>query len=80
MSAASDDLAKHKLRDEMIIHYKKEYDYYVEYYKAELEKIAPGETMDLQPYHYETPPAPVVTEANRILNFNHRNQALIGTT
>ena len=71
MSATSDDLAKHKLRDEMIIHYKKEYDYYVEYYKANLQKIVPGETMDLQPYQYETPPAPVVTEANGILNINH---------
>ena len=63
MAAAGDELAKHKLRDEYIIHYKKEYDYYVEYYKAELQKIAPGETIDLQPYHYVTPPAPVVTEA-----------------
>lgn len=63
MAAAGDELAKHKLRDEYIIHYKKEYDYYVEYYKAELQKIAPGETIDLVPYHYVTPPAPVVTEA-----------------
>lgn len=62
-AAAEDEVAKHKLRDEYIMHYKKEYDYYVEHYKQELEKMAPGETIDLKPYHYETPPAPVVTEA-----------------
>ena len=63
-AAAEDELAKHKLRDEYIMHYKKEYDYYVEHYKQELEKMAPGETIpDLKPYHYETPPAPVITDA-----------------
>ena len=36
MAAATDDLAKAKLRHEYMVHYKQEYDYYITYYNTEV--------------------------------------------